>query len=441
MIPRDNRLVASSFWLINHRWIAIIVLAFLIWIANNLFAIDIAVKPLYLLTLLLIIENLLTLWLSDFITQKYKQNIYRAIKLVIHFQISFDLIILTIILHFSGGIANPFFLIYIFHMVISSILLSKIEAYIQTTFALLLFGLIIYLEYKGILPFYCLCIDNTDYELYKDSRYIFKTYGVFVISSYILVFLSTYIGHNLRKQEHKLTIKINELKQNEDLKNQFVLRISNDIKTNIAAMQSNLSVLSSEVFDELNVKQKEILKKSYNRTLELTKYAKNLLHLTRLRLNDEIEKEWLSLGDLIVETINDQYELAEEKEISFDLKHDESIDKYYGNKVSFESIFENLINNAIKYSKYKGVVSIVTKDKHRKIFIEIIDTGIGIPKVELNNIFKDFYRADNVIVTGIKGSGIGLSLVKEGVEIHGGKIRVESQIDIGSKFTIELPKI
>ena len=146
-------------------------------------------------------------------------------------------------------------------------------------------------------------------------------------------------------------------------------------------------------------------------TLELTKYAKNLLHLTRLRLNDEIEKEWLSLGDLIVETINDQYELAEEKEISFDLKHDESIDKYYGNKISFENIFDNLINNAIKYSDTNGKVSVVTKDKHNKIIIEIIDNGIGIPEVELNNIFKDFYRADNVIVTGIKGSGIGLLLV------------------------------
>ncbi|PLW98211.1 MAG: hypothetical protein C0591_04985, partial [Marinilabiliales bacterium] len=100
-----------------------------------------------------------------------------------------------------------------------------------------------------------------------------------------------------------------------------------------------------------------------------------------------------------------------------------------------------LINNAIKYSDTNGKVSVVTKDKHNKIIIEIIDNGIGIPEVELNNIFKDFYRADNVIVTGIKGSGIGLSLVKEGVEIHGGKIRVESQIDIGSKFTIELPKI
>lgn len=120
---------------------------------------------------------------------------------------------------------------------------------------------------------------------------------------------------------------------------------------------------------------------------------------------------------------------------------DESIDKYYGNKVSFESIFDNLINNAIKYSKEKGVVTVTTKDKLRKIVIEISDDGVGIPKAEIGDIFNEFYRASNVKGSGIKGSGVGLSLVKESVKSHNGIIYAERLSEAGTKFIIELPKV
>ena len=193
-------------------------------------------------------------------------------------------------------------------------------------------------------------------------------------------------------------------------------------------------------YGELKGKQKEFLERSYNRTVALTKFARNLLNLTRLRLSNELDKQIISLGDLIVKTINDQYEIADEKEISFELNLDESVDKYYGNKVSFEGVFENLINNAIKYSDNKGQVTITTKDKLRKIVIEISDTGLGVPKDELKNIFNEFYRASNVKGTSLKGSGVGLSLVNESIVSHGGYIRAENRANGGTKIVIELPK-
>lgn len=441
IITRDQRLVARAYWLVSHRWIAIVALAAITWLTGNIFDISLNQKPLYFLAIALIVENLFTLWLLEFITHRKKQHLYRSVKWVIHFQVFFDLVILTGILHYTGGIVNPFFFIYIFHMVISSILLPRIEAYGLTTFALMLFGLLVYLEYKGIIPYYCLCSDDIiNHELYKDPNYIIKTYGVFAFSSYILVYLATSIGHRLRNQENRLTQAIEQLKQNDEIKNQYVLRITHDIKSHLAAIQTSLSVLTSEVFGEVKGKQKEFLERAYNRTLALTKFARNLLHLTRLKLEDALDKQIISIGDIIVKTINDQYELAEEKGISFELNLDESIDKYYGNKISFESIFDNLINNAIKYSTEGGMISIDTKDKLRKIVIEVSDSGIGIPAEETAHIFDEFYRASNVKGSGIKGSGVGLSLVKESIKSHHGRIWVESKPQKGSKFIIELPK-
>ncbi len=441
IITRDQRLVARAYWLVSHRWLAIVALAAITWLGTNVFNIELNTRQLYLLTIALVVENLLTLWFLEYATHRPQHKLYWSVKLIIHFQIICDLIILTGTLHYTGGIENPFFLVYIFHMVISSILLSRLGAFIQTTIALSLFGLMAYFEYRGIIPHHCLCFDNIPhYSPYNDGYSVVRILSVFSFTSYILVYLTTSIGHRLRNQEDKLTSAIEQLKNNDEIKNQYVLRITHDIKSHLAAIQTNLSVLTSGIFGELKGKQKEFLERSYNRTVSLTKFASNLLNLTRLRLSNELDKQIISLGDLIVKTINDQYEIAEEKEISFELNLDESVDKYYGNKVSFEGVFDNLINNAIKYSDNKGQVTITTKDKLRKIVIEISDTGLGVPKDELKNIFNEFYRASNVKGTSLKGSGVGLSLVKESIVSHGGNIRAENRPNGGTKFVIELPK-
>ena len=441
IITREQRLLARAYWLVNHRWIAIVALSALTWLTDNIIDIELDQKPLYLLCIALIIENLLTLWLLEFITHRKKHILYKPVRRVIHFQIIFDLIVLTGILHFTGGIVNPFFFIYIFHMVISSILLSRMEAFLLTTFALFLFSSLVYLEYTGILPYHCLCADDIiNYQLYKDPYYITKTFGVFAFSSYILVYLATSIGYRLRNQEDRLTEAITQLKKNDEIKNRYVLRITHDIKSHLAAIQTSLSVLTSNIFGELEGKQKEFLDRAYNRTLELTNFSRNLLHLTRLRLSDELDKQIISVGDIIAEAINKHFELAEEKGITFELHLDETVDKYYGNKVSFDSVFDNLISNAIKYSNNGGVVLVVSRQKPKKIIIEVSDSGIGIPASETGQIFKEFFRAGNVKGTGIKGSGVGLSLVKESIENHNGKVYLESTVGEGTRFIIELPK-
>ena len=144
IITRDQRLVARAYWLVSHRWLAIVALAAITWLGTNVFNIELNTRQLYLLTIALVVENLLTLWFLEYATHRPQHKLYWSVKLIIHFQIICDLIILTGILHYTGGIENPFFLVYIFHMVISSILLSKLGAFIQTTIALSLFSLMAY---------------------------------------------------------------------------------------------------------------------------------------------------------------------------------------------------------------------------------------------------------------------------------------------------------
>jgi signal transduction histidine kinase len=441
IITRDQRLVARAYWLVSHRWLAIIAVAALSWLGTNLFDVNISPIPLYLITLGLIIENLITLGLLEHIKKKRQHDLLNSTRLVIHFQIALDLLFLTAILHFTGGIENPFFLIYFLHMVISSILLSRTGAFLQTSLALILFGMLVYAEYAGILPHYCMCIDNLpNHELYLDKYYVLRVYCVFVMTSYVLVYLTTSIGHRLRNQEDKLTHAITQLEKNDQIKNEYVLRITHDIKGHLAAIQTNLSVLTSGIFGKPEGKQKEFIERAYNRTEKLTNFSRKLLALTRIKLQNKVEKKEFSLINVIEKSINDLRDDAREKGIAVKTELDEKAELIVGNQISFEEVLHNLIGNAIKYSKEGGLVNIKLVDRAHKIRLEVADEGVGIPNKEMKQIFDEFYRASNVRSAAFEGSGVGLSLVKVIVLRHGGRIWAENIREGGARFIVELPK-
>ena len=102
-------------------------------------------------------------------------------------------------------------------------------------------------------------------------------------------------------------------------------------------------------------------------------------------------------------------------------------------------VFTNLIENAIKYSPENSKVLISTEDHDGKVVVQVADQGIGIPKNEHENIFVKFYRARKVSNTNIKGSGLGLYLAKYFVNLHQGNIFIESEVDKGSTFHVEIP--
>jgi two-component system phosphate regulon sensor histidine kinase PhoR len=100
----------------------------------------------------------------------------------------------------------------------------------------------------------------------------------------------------------------------------------------------------------------------------------------------------------------------------------------------------NLISNAIKYTPAGGSVRVKAWSQDRKIVLEVSDTGIGIPEEALPRIFTEFYRAKNAKAVDVDGTGLGLVLVKDVVEQHGGQISVQSVLDQGSTFTVMLPR-
>ena len=140
----------------------------------------------------------------------------------------------------------------------------------------------------------------------------------------------------------------------------------------------------------------------------------------------------------MAETFEDAQVLSSEKQIDVELLQNDEIE-IQGNEELLIRLLWNLIDNAIKYTPTKGKVRISLKREDSTALFVIADTGIGIDADEIPKIFDRFYRVDKSRSRKLGGSGLGLSISKWIVELHGGSISVESEIDKGSTFTVALP--
>ncbi|MCD9187687.1 MAG: HAMP domain-containing histidine kinase [Pyrinomonadaceae bacterium] len=146
-----------------------------------------------------------------------------------------------------------------------------------------------------------------------------------------------------------------------------------------------------------------------------------------------------NIDQIIAETLNECQPLLDEKGFEVETDIAENLPKINVDKSALSGAIQNLIANSIKYSNGSKWLKISARNGDNKLRIIVEDKGIGIAKNDLKHIFEPFYRAKAVVDEQIHGNGLGLSLVKQTVEAHGGKIAVESEVGRGSKFTVHLP--
>ena len=169
----------------------------------------------------------------------------------------------------------------------------------------------------------------------------------------------------------------------------------------------------------------------------LSTLTKNMLQLTLLD-RDEIELEFThySLVDQLKRIVSTQESMAANKDIEIKFEIPKKDIVIYGDEQRMEQVWINIISNAIKYTNEHGLITIMIK-KGKEIEVEIEDTGIGMSKEVISHIFERFYREDKA--RNVEGNGLGLSIVKRIVDLHNGKIEVESTVDVGTIFRVKLP--
>jgi signal transduction histidine kinase len=439
----DEKLVPAHIhftkWFIRIRWIAVTVLIAASLVVKHLLDISVQEKSIYIISAILLALNVFHRIILQRIKKERNEKAIKKIKREIHFQIITDLILLTIILHYSGGIENPLVLFYFFHMIIASSIFSTLQSYLYAVFTIILAASLALLECYAIIPHYPL-EGFVSHDLYNNILYVYGTGFVFACTSILVVFLSHMIIYRSIKSEETYVKTNIELENKDKLKNEYVLRVTHDIKGHIAAILSCLDVVRAKTTGPLNQVQEEFTSRAYERTGLLSGFIKDLLNLTKKRLKHDNEIEEFSLPDLINKLIKPILMLIKDKSIDFNMYLDKSVGLITGNPYTIEELYSNILLNSVKYTPPKGHIELTVKSHHDNIVTEISDSGIGIPNEDLLKVFDEFYRASNIPKDIKTGSGLGLSIAKQIVEDHKGKIWVSSEVGVWTKFTFVLPK-
>jgi signal transduction histidine kinase len=245
---------------------------------------------------------------------------------------------------------------------------------------------------------------------------------------------------NITKQQYlkRITHTMNE--EGKKIRYQFLSVLSHELKAPLNAIEGYLRMMQEKQSGDRIEDYTTPIERSLQRIQGMRNLIMDLLDLTKIRLERKEEKiEEVHLSSIASNSIITVRPYAIQMEISIKLtiKSDAVI---MADPTDMEIIFNNLISNSVKYNRKQGKSEIIIDSDDNDVIIVFSDTGIGIKKEDRENLFEDFVRIKNEKTRNITGSGLGLSIVKKVVQLYNGTISVDSVPDVGSTFTVRLPK-
>ncbi len=228
-----------------------------------------------------------------------------------------------------------------------------------------------------------------------------------------------------------------KLRQANQMKSEFVGIVSHDLGTPLTVMRGFTKLLLNRTLGTLNEKQHEVLEAVDENVDHLNKLRTDILDLSKIDLGEFVlDRTQCSAGELVASSLTNLIRLAEEKKQKMKIDVDNTVIVWCDRR-KVSQVIENYVSNAIKYTNDGGQIEIEAKGDDDDFHVTVRDNGRGVPKGEQENVFKRFYRVGKK-VSG--STGLGLSIVKQIVEAHAGKVWCESEEDKGSTFHFTIPR-
>jgi signal transduction histidine kinase len=383
---------------------------------------------------------------------KSEDVIFRAAALA-SAQITVDLIALATLLHFSGGLENPFIFYSIFHVVIASILLSRRATYLEATLGFSLIGAVGLGEFLGLLRHYPLGLVS-GVAAFQSPAFVAAEILVLGSTLYLTAYMATSISAGQRSYEREAALLSNDLARKAELleaaytsvsqaertKSQYMRKVAHELKAPLGAVQMLLKVILDGLAGEVSEKSRDLVTRAEHRTRELAQLTQDLLALSRAREGTlAVELAPFVPGELVAAVVAELQGLAVEAGVTVASEIVPGLETVQGDVAGLRQLVGNLLSNAVRYTPRGGAVTVRLRRAGAGLRLEVEDTGIGIPKDDLPRIFEEFFRSANARGHTSDGTGLGLSIVRAVAEQHGGKVSVESAPGKGTRFTVDLP--
>lgn len=415
-----------NLWFIKLRYGAVLMLFIFIFFPQNFLGISLAPDQkvaLLFITISILIYNIIFYYIRRFL--KHDANSFNPLHLSV-LQMIFDLIALMLVVYYTGSVESPILLFFIIHMIVGSLILPGFIIYSFAIIVVLSFCTISTLEYFSIIKSYHI-IGYLPVSLHHDFNYVLAINASFAFLIFMVVLIVNKMANQLYLREQQLLESIDKINTAEKEKQKYISGIVHEIKTPLAAVHSYLDLVLQKFLGPLDEVVEEKLLRARRRSDEAIGLINNVLKISKLRIENSFAKEEVDIASILARAIKNAKVNAEAKGVKLTIINNRKEKrKVEGDPLLIQIAVSNILSNAIKYNEMDGVVEITVEEDKNDLIIKVCDSGVGIPKEEISKIFTDFYRASNVKSSGVEGAGLGLSVVKQIVERHNGKIGVES---------------
>ena len=441
---RTQELAARAKWFINMRWLAVAtcsagaLIALTGIIPANVRALDFLVTILFLS-------------LTNLLYSRSGRNLFgdksrsKELQRLLLVQMFGDFTALSFLTYSLGCIETPLGALFMAHVILATILFSRWQSLVIAVAAWVYASLPLTLEWAGIIPqrsifqgqFKSMVNANFGVTL----GFVLASGAVYLVCWYLVSEISSSLKLRERQLEdaHQMLIRIDKEKT------QSTLLATHELKAPFAAIKSYVYTLRDGYCGELPEKARSVITRIGERCDQLTERITDIIHLSNLRtlVVTEMNLVPINLIAILSEEARDGALIGAPRKVKIiNLAENHSPVTIMGSHDHLKTLFSNLIQNAVNYShENTGRIVISVETWPGRVEVSVQDNGIGIPKNALEKIFNDHFRSKNAVAHHAGGSGLGLSIVKEIVVLHGASIQVESIVGRGSSFIVRFNTI
>ncbi len=370
---------------------------------------------------------------------------HRELRRLLLWQMFGDFAALSFLTYSLGCIETPMGALFMAHIILATLLFPRWQSLVIAVSAWMFASLPLLMEWAGILPVQSIFQGQfksmVNASLWITLGFVLASGGVYLFCWYLVSEISSSLKLRERQLEdaHQMLIRLDKEKT------KSTLLATHELKAPFAAIKSYVYTLRDGYYGPLPEKVQSVIHRIGDRCDQITKRITDIIHLSNLRslVVTEMNLTPVNLVAVLSEEANEAAIIGKArriKVINLALRHPPV--RVMGSFDHLKTLFSNLIQNAINYSPDKtGRVVISLQTSPGKAEVAVQDNGIGIPRESLDKIFDDHFRSKTAVVHHPGGSGLGLSIVKEILVLHGASIQVESIVGRGSSFTVRFNTI
>jgi signal transduction histidine kinase len=357
-------------------------------------------------------------------------------------QITSDLVILTAVVYFVGGLETNIAFAYLFHIVLACVFFSRKNSLIVTIMAIAMFAVGCTAEYvlRILPPTSIFARLPTDENAAMEPAVLIFNFLLAIGIWLVVWYLASQLSSMVRRRDFELAQTNRRLIAAQEERSRHMLATTHQLKAPFAAIYSNAQLLEQGYCGPMPDEAIQVVQRISSRCRRLTAEIQKMLQLANLNSTSQavLPRTRIVSTDLLLWCISQVEPIAQERGVTF--KADMRPVAMTGTEDHFKMLFMNLLSNAVIYSQRGGEILISCRPgPNSEPVVAISDHGIGIPGDKLPRIFEEHYRTNEAVRHNKESSGLGLAIVKQVAQMYNIRIRVESRVGSGTKFELRFP--